>query len=321
MTRSDAPSLPSPFHAGELKVQQRLGVAEKVAPFGRKFIRDHLIDQHRTFFAQLPFVLLATVDAERRPWASLVAGPPGFLTTPDEHTLQIAANPLQGDPLRQTLKPGIPVGLLGLELETRRRNRMNGEVQTVADGRITIAVKQSFGNCPRFIQTRQVAPEAEPRAPRVQAPAGTFTQPVRTIIDRADTLFIASAPGDDEGDAAHGADVSHRGGKPGFVRIEDERTFVFPDFSGNNLFNTIGNLVLNPKAGFLFPDFETGDLVFMTGATEIIWDGPRVEAFKGAERLVRFRAEEIVHVEAGLPFSFTFGDFAPNLKTTGDWES
>ncbi|MEM1197727.1 MAG: pyridoxamine 5'-phosphate oxidase family protein [Pseudomonadota bacterium] len=308
----------SPFHEGEERVQARQGVLEKVAAFGSKLIRDHLIDQHREFYAQLPFLLLGTVDGRGRPWASIVSGEPGFLSTPNDTTLQIAAQPLEGDPLSSTLTSGAPIGVLGLQLETRRRNRMTGHVQRMGADGFSIAVDQSFGNCPRFIQTRQpIAPQDV--TAQVHAPETQFSEAVHALIARADTLFVASAYAPDASTVAHGADVSHRGGKPGFVRIEDERSFIFPDFSGNNIFNTVGNLLLNPKAGFLFPDFETGDLVYMTGTTEIIWDGPEVEAFTGAERLIRFKADEIIHVERGLPVRFSFDAYAPNLKATGEW--
>ncbi len=316
MTSGDLPS--SPFHEGEVRVQARQGVLEKVAAFGPRMIRDHLIDQHREFYAQLPFLLLGTVDEKGRPWASIVSGTPGFLSTPDDTTLTIAARPLNGDPLATTLTPGAPVGVLGLQLETRRRNRMTGHVKEMGPDGFSLAVDQSFGNCPRFIQTRQpMAPQDA--APRTHEPQDRFSDAVRALVARADTLFVASAYAPDASTVAHGADVSHRGGKPGFVRVEDERTFIFPDFSGNNIFNTVGNLLMNPKAGFLFPDFETGDLAYMTGTTEIIWDGPQVEAFTGAERLIRFSAEEIIHVEHALPLRFSFDAYAPNLKATGAW--
>jgi ferredoxin-NADP reductase len=113
--------------------------------------------------------------------------------------------------------------------------------------------------------------------------------------------------------------VSHRGGKPGFVRIESDRSFVFPDFAGNNHFNTLGNIQLNPKAGILFIDFETGDLVYMTGVADVIWKGEEVRAFAGAERLIRYQAEEVIRVEGNLPLRFGFGDYSPMLARTGDW--
>ena len=141
-----------------------------------------------------------------------------------------------------------------------------------------------------------------------------FDAKTRALIERADTLFIATAYTDGGDSLNQGADVSHRGGKPGFVKVLDDRTFAFPDFSGNNHFNTVGNIVLNPKAGFLFVDFETRDLVYMTGTAEIVWDGPEVSAFAGAERLIRFHASEVIRVEGSLPLGFTFGDYSPVLE-------
>ena len=312
----------SPFHEGELQVQSRLGVREQIAPFAQKVIRDHMPDQHRDFFAQLPFLMLGTVDGQGRPWASLLPGRPGFVASPDARTLNISAKPLFGDPLNDTLRAGTDVGLLGIELATRRRNRMNGRVGAVTEAGFTVNTVQSFGNCPQYIQTRQVTllPGIDdPAQPRPVRRSDGFDARARRVIEKADTLFIATAHSSGSGSASDGADVSHRGGKPGFVRVEDTRSFVFPDFSGNNHFNTIGNLVLNPKAGFLFPDFATGDLLYMSGTVEILWDGDEVTAFDGAERLLRFAASEVILVERSLPMSFGLDSQSPSLDRTGTW--
>ena len=316
------PQQGSPFHVGEQQVQERLGVRDKIESFARRVIRDHLPEQHRTFYGQLPFVLLGTVDEQGRPWASLVAQRPGFMTSPDPRRLELSALPLFGDPLNETLKPGTEVGLLGLEPATRRRNRLTGRIDTVGAEGFAIAVEQSFGNCPQYIQTRDIEILSEVDAPATERPVSRsdrFDDKTRALIEAADTLFIATATAEAGDSPALGADVSHRGGRPGFVRVEDEQAFVFPDFSGNNHFNTVGNIQINPRAGFLFVDFATRDLVYMTGAAEIVWDGEEVKAFAGAERLIRFRAEEVVRVEASLPLRFDFGDYSPMLEHTGDW--
>ena len=313
----------SPFHAGEQSVQERLGIRDHIETWARRVVRDHMPDQHREFYGMLPFVLVGSVDAQGRPWASLVPGRPGFMTSPDAWTLDIAARPLFGDPLNTTLEPGADLGILGIQPATRRRNRMSASVDSVRSDGFTVAVVQAFGNCPQYIQTRDVevlpgiaAPERE----RPTARSHRFDAAARALIERSDTLFIATAYGDTRTSASGGADVSHRGGKPGFVRFEDDRTFTFPDFSGNNHYNTVGNILLNPKAGFLFIDFEAGDLLYTTGVAEIIWDGEELHAFAGAERLIRFRAMEVIRVAGSLPLRFTFGDYSPMLERTGDWE-
>ena len=309
----------SPFHPGEQQVQERLGLRDKIEGFGRRMIRGYMPEQHRAFYQQLPFVLIGTVDERGRPWASLVAGEPGFMTSSDPQRLEIAARPLPGDPLHRTLRKGADVGLLGIEFETRRRNRLTGRVAAAGPDGFAIAIQQAFGNCPQYIQTREgrIAQDSQ-RAPKIER-SDRFDARTGELITQADTLFIATAYADDHGAPSRGADVSHRGGRPGFVRVEDDRTLVFPDFSGNNHFNTVGNLLLNPKAGLLFVDFATGELVYLTGAAELVWEGEEVQAFAGAERLIRVRASEVIRVTGGLPLRFQFGDYSPTLEQTGSW--
>ena len=313
MTRSD------PFHEGERAVQERVGVRSRAEVMGQRMIRTELIDQHRAFYAELPFLVLGSVDDRGRPWASIVAGQPGFLSTPDAHTLDVAAIPVAGDPLAGNLRDGADIGVLGMQLETRRRNRMSGQISEIRPDGFSLSVLQAFGNCPQYIQTRDVAlVDAGP--PSVKT-SERFDDQTADILTRADTLFIATSYRSGEGVANQGTDVSHRGGKPGFVKIENDRTFIFPDFKGNNAFNTIGNLEVNPRAGFLVPDFETQSLVTMTGAAEMIWDGPEVEAFMGAKRLMRFRAEEVHRIKNGLAFETRFNEYARQLEQTGGWSA
>lgn len=316
-------NLDSPFHEGEQQVQSRLGIREKMEAFGRQVIRDHMPEQHRAFYGKLPFLLVGAVDADGRPWASIVPGRPGFLTTPDPQTLDVGARPLFGDPLATTLTSGADVGILGIEPATRRRNRMTGRVAQVRPDSFSVAVTQTFGNCPQYIQTRdaEVLPEIDaPDRPRPVTRSARMDVESRALVERSDTLFIATAYTDDNGAPSRGADVSHRGGKPGFVKVEDDRTLVFPDFAGNYHFNTVGNIVLNPKAGFLFVDFETRDLLYLTGEAEIVWEGAELHAFVGAERLIRFRVDESIRVSESLPLRFRFGDYSPMLERTGSWE-
>jgi len=317
----ERPVTGTPFHGGELALQDRLGVRDRVGRFAARAIVDRLPNQHRAFYEQLPFALLGSLDARGRPWASLLAGDPGFLSSPDPQRLQVAALPFAGDPAADNLAPGAPVGLLGIDLETRRRNRLSGRVVGRSAEGFDIAVHQAFGNCPQYIQSRRLQPleDGAPPGPRGVSRATQFDSRAKALIAQADTLFIASAAGAAVTGAAQGVDVSHRGGKPGFVRLEDDRTFLLPDFAGNRYFNTLGNILLNPKCGFLFVDFAGGSLLSMTGAAEIIWDAVELRAFAGAERLLRFQAEEVVRLDACLPFRFVFDSFSPSLARTGQW--
>jgi predicted pyridoxine 5'-phosphate oxidase superfamily flavin-nucleotide-binding protein len=137
----------SPFHPGEQQVQQRLGVREKMEAVGRRVLRNAMPDEHRHFFAALPFLVLGTVDDAAQPWTSIVTGCPGFLSTPDATTLRVAAPPPSGAPLRE----GADIGVVGIDFAARRRNRANGVVAALRPDGFDIAVKQSFGNCPKYI--------------------------------------------------------------------------------------------------------------------------------------------------------------------------
>jgi ferredoxin-NADP reductase/predicted pyridoxine 5'-phosphate oxidase superfamily flavin-nucleotide-binding protein len=316
-------STSSPFHRGEHEIQERLGVREQIEDVGKRFIRGYMPDEHRTFYAQLPFLLIGSVDNTGRPWASVLIGRPGFVhsTTPDR--LKISTRLIYGDPLKDSLSPGAQVGLLGIEYESRRRNRMNGKLAAISDDGFEIEIDQAFGNCPQYIQSRglELLPEIDSigETRPVQA-MKHLDDRARQIISRADNFYIATHYSEEPDDASHGTDVSHRGGKPGFVLIEDDRTITFPDYSGNYHFNTIGNLMMNPLAGLLFIDFMSGDLLYLTCKAEIIWDSEERHAFDGAERLVRFTLDEGVLVGNAMPIRWNFMEYSPSLEKTGSWE-
>ncbi len=320
MTRNN---VESPFHRGEREIQSRQGVREQVEGIGQRFIRDYLPEEHSEFYAQLPYLLIGTVDESGRPWASVLAGRPGFVHASDPHTLSINARPIFGDPLNNTLSVGSQVGLLGIEYQSRRRNRLSGKIAALHDGHIDIKVVQAFGNCPQYIQARgyELLPEIDNIGEeRPVHSLERLDERARAIISQADNFYIATHYSEDAENAIYGADVSHRGGKPGFVRIEDDQTLTFPDYSGNNHFNTVGNMLLNPRAGLLFIDFDNGDLLYLTCTAEIIWDNEERHAFVGAERLVRFTLNEGFLVEKAIPIRWNFLEYSPSLEMTGSWE-
>ncbi|MEM1367067.1 MAG: pyridoxamine 5'-phosphate oxidase family protein [Cyanobacteria bacterium P01_H01_bin.15] len=322
------PKTASPFHPGEQAVQTRLGVRDKIEALGRQFIRDYLPEQHREFYPLLPFLVVGMTDSQGYPWVSLLMGPPGFISSPDAHELHMATQPLFGSPLAELLQVGADVGILGILPENRRRNRLTGTISAVDDEGITVSIAQTFGNCPQYIQTRNIELLPEISLPQqdkeIQGGVRLDNQ-ARALIERSDTLFISTAYGPQREDStlknpALGADVSHRGGKPGFVRVEDDQTLIFPDFTGNFLFNTVGNIMAHPKAGFLFIDYDSRDLLYITGRAEIVWDGEEVEAFVGAERFIRCEVHSWRRVAASLPLKFQFGEYSPILEYSGSWE-
>ncbi|MBW4468018.1 MAG: pyridoxamine 5'-phosphate oxidase family protein [Pegethrix bostrychoides GSE-TBD4-15B] len=304
----------SPFHAGERAIQAQLGVQERLDRQGRRVIRDYLLEQHQQFFAQLTYVIIGTVDAEGRPWVSILVGEPGFLASPDPYRLNITAHPLFGDPLADQLTAGVDIGLLGIELHTRRRNRLNGYVTNVYSDGFQVQVRQSFGNCPQYIQARRFEwHKPDLTLPQLAHRFNRLAELEQAMITASDTFFIATAYQSESAGAASGIDVSHRGGNPGFVRIDSDQTLTIPDFSGNLHFNTFGNLALNPRAGLLFIDFEQGNLLYLVGTAEVIWQGEEIAAYAGAERLLRFRLEQGIWVEHSLPLRGSPPEFSPFL--------
>jgi uncharacterized protein len=267
------------WHPGEQALQATVGVRERMAEIGSQIVRDHMPDQHRELFNKLPTMLLGTIDAAGQPWASMVAGPPGFVTTPDARTMTLATTLDGQDPALAALRAqgsGAPVGLLGLEPHTRRRNRMNGRLLALSGEGLSVGVVQSFGNCPKYIQARDpLAWDDTP--PALARPLGAaLDDGALALIEAADTLFIASASAPVPGDGrADGVDVSHRGGPPGFIRAERRLdggiTLWMPEFPGNRFFMTLGNLLRHPRAGLLVPDYARGELLHLAAEADVTW--------------------------------------------------
>lgn len=308
------------WHPGEKALQEAVGVAERMEAIGKRVIRDFMPDQHREFYAQIPFIVLGSVDKEGDAWATLRDGAPGFIWSPTPTTLKLRMREEQGDPASHGMGAGDAIGLLGIELSTRRRNRVNGILGASTDDGLLLEVDQSFGNCPQYIQLRDYSLVRDPEtafAGAVHASDG-IDSAARRMIEAADTFFVASYA-DREGHRQ--VDVSHRGGKAGFVRVAEDGTLTIPDFAGNLFFATLGNILLNGKAGLVFVDFATGDLLQMTGHAEVILDSPEIAAFQGAERLWSFRATRVVRRPQALALRWSFqkGGWSPNSLMTGDW--
>ncbi|WP_426810832.1 pyridoxamine 5'-phosphate oxidase family protein [Pseudomonas sp. WOUb67] len=305
---------PSPWHAGEKTLQEKVGVAERMEAFGQKVIRDHMPDQHRMFYHQLPFMVAASVDALGRPWATLLEGLEGFVSSPDPRVLTIDTTLPADDPATPGLVAGQAVGLLGIELHTRRRNRINGQICHAAEGQLQVRVEQSFGNCPQYIQLRDYTRVAAPAQTRVDAVALDAT--TVSMIQSADTFFVASYV--EQGDGQRSVDVSHRGGRPGFVKVQGNQLTI-PDYAGNLHFNTLGNLLVNPRAGLLFIDFSNGNVLQLCGRAEVLLDSPAIQAFEGAERLWTLEVEQVVWRPAAVSLRWAFKEYAPTSLMTGTW--
>ena len=291
------------YHEGEIKVQTRAGSSEIAIKLGRTIypiIAHVFVD----FIQSQPMVILGSVDSNGMVWTSILCGQPGFMKVMDERTLHIKAFPHDADPLCENLRGCRELGLLVIDLATRRRLRLNGIVVIGPDG-FSLETRQVYSNCPRYIQSRTYELNKEfVHAPRVARQANVLSEKHQHWIRQADTFFIASFH------PLSGVDASHRGGFRGFVQVVDERTLVWPDYNGNGMFNTLGNIIENPNCGLLFIDFEQGGTLHLSGTAEIIWDKERADSFPGAERIVQFKILKVLDIDNAIALRWKLVEYS-----------
>jgi predicted pyridoxine 5'-phosphate oxidase superfamily flavin-nucleotide-binding protein len=299
-------ALPTPFHEDELAAQRLAG--SNVHPGA---IRDHMPDQHRSFFEGLGFALVGVLDAQGWPVATILSAAPGFLRAPDTRHLKIRSLPPAQDPAAQGIRADSDVAILGIDLATRRRNRANGVILDADAQGFHVHVRQSFGNCPKYIQRRSA--ECIAREPGAIETWQELPDSARALITGADTFFVASRSRPQICELGR-VDVSHRGGVPGFVTIDAHDDIVVPDYPGNRYFNTLGNLLGDARAALLFIDFERGDVLQLQGRVRIDWSGGGEEgkpAPSAANRSWRFRTQRAWRRRAALALRWKFVDYSP----------
>ncbi|MFD0364285.1 pyridoxamine 5'-phosphate oxidase family protein [Nocardia sp. GCM10030253] len=289
------------FHSGELAVQQRMGqghIAERVG----RMIRGDIPAVAASFLAEQPVVVIAAADDAGRLWAGELSGPPGFVHAVDDVTLAVDARPIPGDPLRDALARPARIGLIALQPQRRRRMRVNGTA-TPDDGGLRIATDQVYSNCPKYISRRQIEsyrPDVAPSAPRRGAELDARQQ---DVIAAADTFFLATA------DLDSNADASHRGGNPGFLQVLSPTQLRWPDYRGNSMFMTLGNIEVNPRCGILVPDWVTGSTLQLTGTAELNWESDTFVT--GAQCSIDFTITEVVEMHAAVPLRWGPAEHSP----------
>jgi uncharacterized protein len=300
------------YHPGELEVQTRAGVRVEASRIIRS-IHATVPPVAQDFLRNQRMIVLSSVDREDHVWASVLTGEPGFIQTPDEQTIEINAMPQPFDPLVATIRGGGAIGMIAIEFATRRRIRVNGWAKSEQE-RIIVLTEQVYANCPKYIQVRSLQDsDADTSASNTAERQCAHTRQKELTneqcrwIEQADTFFIASSH--KEG----GSDVSHRGGRPGFIQVQSATHLVFPDYSGNMMFQTLGNINVDPHAGLLFLDFERGNTLHLTGRAQVIWDKERLTAFAGAERLVEFTVDEVIEVTEAIPLRWRLREYSPFL--------
>jgi uncharacterized protein len=285
------------FHPGEKAVQERAGVRATAAKLGPRMVQSAIPPEFAYFLTQTNFVYLAVAADDGRVWVSVLSGRAGFAHAETPVQIDIAVELDADDPVAAALGDDArPAGMLVLDPMSRSRIRLNGLARPTSSG-VTLELRECFGNCPKYIQRRHpVAVAPPPRGGAAAVVTDALDRFGRAMVAAADTFVIGSRH------PQRGADASHRGGRPGFVvPAPDGRSLTFPDYQGNMMFQTLGNLTIDPTVGLLFVDWGTGRTLQLAGRAMIDWDSERIAQWEGAQRLIDVRIDAVVDRPAGLP--------------------
>ncbi|QXJ21563.1 pyridoxamine 5'-phosphate oxidase family protein [Actinomadura graeca] len=283
------------YHQGERAARRRAGLGDQ-GEVSAGAVRAQIPEVAQRFLLQQPMLVLGAADDQERMWATLLTGRPGFLRAENGGILTVESRPGPGDPLHDRLSRPAPVGMLAIEPARHRRMRMNGRAVPTAHG-IRVTLDQVYSNCSKYIQKREQkwVPTTAAQPKRTRALTGDQER----WITGADTFFIATADRDGN------ADASHRGGNPGFVQVMSPTLLRWPDYVGNAMFNTLGNLEIHPQAGLLFCDWRTGAVLHLSGTARTDWDPAHAAAVPGAQRLVEFTVTEVIEILGASPLRWS----------------
>lgn len=292
-----------PFHSGEREIQDRTGERGRAIMNGRLIARS-IPPRAIAFLRQQQYCVLGWASPEGDVWASFLTGRQGFASADEAGTtLSIEFSDVNNSPhpasLPNAISEGSHLGVLFVDFATRRRLRVNGVAMEVSPAELRLNVAEAFPNCPKYIQCRAVrpAPAAPGRADIVHGEA--LNDELAAWIESADTFFVASAHPDGP------ADASHRGGRPGFVQLENGVLHI-PDYPGNSMFGTLGNFAVNPRAGLVFVDFRNNRQLQLTGDVRLDFDaGARTGETGGAGRWWMFSLRRWIISSLGRPLNWT----------------
>ena len=285
------------YHDGEQAVQARAGVtrmAERIA----RGIHGEIPPPAAHFLSEARFAVVGAGRSDGSVWSTVVTGNPGFLDAVDPTRLLVATRPDEADPLAGIWLEGGEIGLLAIDFAARQRMRINGVARPVPGG-LEISPTQVYANCPKHIRPRELSAATAGSGTETSVRASaSLSADAQRLVTRSDTFFIATAL------SGSGADASHRGGPRGLVTVVDQRTLVWPDYAGNTMFQTLGNIESTGRAGLLFVDFDDGDLLHVSGTARVLWDDPRIAVHAGAERLIELSVSSVVERRAAFPLRF-----------------
>jgi len=292
------------FHSGEKAVQLRAGVDADA--WGSAGVGSTVPRIAAEFLRRQVFLAISAVDQSGRPWTTQLTGSPGFVRVEGDDEIVVRTLLPGVDPLSRVLNSEarsapVDVGLIALEPATRRRMRVNGLARRVGED-LVITTEQVYANCPKYIQTRTPHPLHE-RSEHHRREGDRLTTQQERWIAEADTFFVGTAaPG-------LGVDTSHRGGNPGFVTVSGSR-LSWPDYVGNSMYMTLGNLQVEPRTSLMFLDWGHGHSLHLTGRARVDWDADRASSTAGALRHIDVDVEQVIQIDHGSSLTWTFEKYS-----------
>lgn len=297
-----------PFHGGERCVQVRAGARAEAEKIGR-IVRSEIPDSAKAWLAERELAAIAAVDGDALVWASLLAGAPGFLVAEDARTLRVGACPGAGDALEHALAAGAALGLVAIDLAARRRMRLNGVVISADGNGFRVRAREVYGNCPKYIQARERLADPTPPCVRRAEVAPALSPETARFVAAADTCFVATTHPE------AGADASHRGGEPGFVRVVAPNRLSIPDYDGNRMFNTLGNLAVDARIGMVLAGLDDGPdagrVLQLSGTASIDFEPARAARIPGAQRILDVRIARVIDRRGALASRYVLRERSP----------
>ena len=254
-----------PFHEGERHVQQRAGEMQQ-ANRNSAMISSHIPGGAIPFLKQQSLLIFAVLNKGAM-WCLPAVGKAGWMSASRDSIaldLEQAIGQLDERILAAADEQQL-VGGIVLDFATRRRLRVNGRLERTSDKLLVLRVTEAYPNCPKYITQRSLI--WSENEPSISFQKGqSLTREQKVALEETDILFIATQHPE------RGLDASHRGGNPGFVQSPSDNTIRFPDYVGNSLFNTLGNLEIDSRASILLPDFNHGQALAITGTAVVNYE-------------------------------------------------
>ncbi|KAH7069670.1 hypothetical protein BKA63DRAFT_519400 [Paraphoma chrysanthemicola] len=319
-------SMAMPWNQGEMQMHSLLKVPPQDNPTST------MLTPQAAFMLQRGSLLaLGTLDSQSRPWTTLLGGSPGFsealgggfigtrtlVDGVNDPVVQALVGDAANGEMLQPEDGGKLLAGLATDLMTRKRVKIGGKMVagtmketdveilgTDVEGpptkqhqvQLVTRIDQSLGNCPKYLNQYEMRPALVEA--KLVATGSALSDEGRALINKSDMFFLTTSADED-------MDVNHRGGPIGFVRVTAENQIVYPEYSGNRLYQSLGNLLINPKIGITFPDYESGDVLYVTGTSQVLVGGDAAAVLPGSNLAVQITIDEARFVQRGLPFRGT----------------